>query len=268
MAKVPVTEESKNRFYYKYYEKMEIENLTADQFQAIQNSKGSLEDAVSIHDRNRYLDSGVIPETGYYPLKEGGLLVAGNIPMPDVTSDMLYWWYAWHGLEPLRYAIWNPEDHYDVKINDEGRVRSLDPTIPIPEKTWGATHVVTEALAPGQPDEIIIEFENPEKMGFDMSKVGTDDCEFLIAANGTMGAMKIPAVVFEFAKKINGIMTFSARFYIGYRIIDGTAKYMLPPDLKLPEEVAVALIGHNIKEFSHLGKVLPLVYAEEKDNWE
>lgn len=81
------------------------------------------------------------------------MLVAGNIPMPDVTPEMLYWWFAWHGLEPLRYAIWDPEDHFDVKINEEGRTRSLNPNIPMNEKSWGATHTVQESIG-GPPDEI------------------------------------------------------------------------------------------------------------------
>jgi hypothetical protein len=44
-------------------------------------------------------------------------------------------------------------------------------------------------------------------------------------------------------------------------------KYLLPPEVQLPEEVAVGLIAHNFKEFNHLQKILPSVYAEEKDNW-
>jgi hypothetical protein len=268
MEKVPVAADAATKSYYKYYENLPIANLTPEQLQFVAASKGTMEEALSIHDRNKLLDPGLLPEKmGYYPLKEGGLLVAGNIPMPDVTADMLYWWFAWHPLEPLRYAIWDPEDHFDVQIDEEGRKRSLDPAIPIPEKNWGATHVVQESLAPGQPDQITIEFTEPAKMGFDTSKVGTEGCEFLVCANGTMGSMKIPSVMIEFAKKVDGIMTFSARFYIGYRIIDGVAKYMLPPEVQLPEEVAMALLGHNIKEFTHLGKVLPLVYEEEKDRW-
>ena len=26
---------------------------------------------------------------------------------------MLQWWFAWHGIDPLRYAIWDPYDPYD-----------------------------------------------------------------------------------------------------------------------------------------------------------
>lgn len=266
MSKVPVAADAKTKSYYKYYE-MDIANLTPEQMQFVAGCKGTEEEALSIHDRKLLQEPGTYPEKmGYFPLKEGGLLVASNIPMPNVTADMLNWWFAWHCLDPLRYAIWDPEDHYDSKVNEEGRKRALDPAIPMAEKTWGATHTVQESLG-GPADEIVIMFTEPAKLGFDNEKIGTDGCEFMVAANALMGEMKVPVVMVEVAKKIDGVMTYQARFWVGYHIIDGEAKYLLPPEVKLPDEVAMGLVGHNIKEFTHLGKILPSVYAEEKDRW-
>lgn len=266
MAKVPVAPDAKTRSYYKYYE-MGIDGLTPEQTKFVAGCKGSAEEGLSINDRNLLLEPGTYPEKmGYFPLKEGGLLVAGNIPMPNVTADMLYWWFAWHGLEPLRYAIWDPEDHFDVKINDEGRRRALDPSVPMNEKTWGATHTVQESIG-GPPDEIVIMFTEPAKLGFDSTKIGKAGCEFMVSANALMGEAKIPVVMVEIAKKVDGAMTFQARFWVGYHIENGKAQYMLPPELQLPDQIAMGLISHNIKEFTHLGQILPSVYAEEKDNW-
>lgn len=266
MTKVPVAADAKTKSYYKYYE-MKIASLTEEQQQYIAQCKGTADDALSIHDCTKIQEPGTYPaKTGFYPLKEGGLLVAGNIPMPDVTADMLNWWWAWHGLDPLRYAIWDPEDHFDVKINEEGRQRALDPKVPMAEKNWGATHTVQESIG-GPPDEIVIMFTEPAKLGFDNNKIGTESCEFMVAANALLGPMKVPVVMAEVAKKVDGVMTFQARFWVGYHIIDGEAKYLLPPEVILPEEIAMGLVGHNIKEFTHLAKIPPSVYAEEKENW-
>ncbi len=71
-------------------------------------------------------------------------------------------------------------------------------------------------------------FQNPADMGYDMSKVGSKDCEFLISANALLGPMKMPVVMTEVAKKVDGVMTFMARFWVGYHIIDGEAKYLIP----------------------------------------
>ena len=265
MAKVPVAADASSKSYYKYYE-MGIENPTPEQMAYVVNSKGTAEEALELCDRNEIFNPDKQVKMGYYPLKNGGLLVAGNIPMPNVTADMLYWWWAWHGLDPLRYAIWDCEDHFDVHLNDEGRARALDPNVPLEEKAWGATHTVMESVG-GPADEIVIMFQNPADMGFNTSKIGTEDCEFLVCANALMGSMKVPVVMTEYAKRVDGVMTFHARFWVGYHIINGEAKYLLPPEVQLPEQVAMGLEAHNIKEFFNLAKILPSVYAEEKDNW-
>ncbi len=263
MAKVPVADDAATKSYYKYYE-MDIAGPTPEQMEYIANCKGTEEEALSIKDRAKLQEPGTTypARTGYFPLKEGGMLVAGNIPMPGVTGEMLQWWYAWHGLDPLRYAIWDPEDHFGVTLNEEGRQRALDPNVPLAEKTWGATHTVMESIG-GPPDEITIMFTDPAKLGFDDSKIGKDGCEFMVAANSLMGEQKVPVVMVEVAKKIDGEMMFQARFWVGYQIIDGEGRYLLPPEVQLPEEICMGLIGHNIKEFTHLGEILPQVYAEE-----
>jgi len=268
MAKVPVAADASSKSYYKYYEQLEIANLTPEQMEYVANCKGTVEEALSIHDRNKLLEAGTPPnKTGYYPLKEGGLLIASDIALPGVTSDMLWWWWPWHSVDPLRYSIWDPEDHFDVQPNEEGRARALDPNVPVEEKTWGATHYVKESIG-GPPDDIVIMFQDPKVMGYDWSKVGTPECKFLIAANALLGPMKVPVVMTETASEDeDGLLTFHARFWIGYHIIDGVGKYLLPPEVELPDQVAMGLVGHNIKEFTHLAKILPSVYAEEKDNW-
>ena len=81
----------------------------------------------------------------------------------------------------------------------------------------------------------------------------------------------MPVVMLEVAKKIDGIETFQARFWVGYHIIDGKAQCLVPAWNVIPQEecemLAKGLLGHNIKEFTNLNRVLPKVYAEEKDNW-
>lgn len=264
--KVPIKPEDRLKSYYKYYEQG-IVSPTPEIMEMVAKSKGTAEEAIEAADMNNFLSLERLPAgTGYYPLKAGGLLVAGNIPMPGVTADMLWWWFAWHGLEPFRYSIWDPEDHFSVAINEEGRRRALDPNIPLKEKTWGATHTVVEAIGE-TPDEITIMFKNPTDMGLDASKIGTKEIPFLVCANGLMGPMKIPSVLVEAAMPMDGGLEFRARFWMGYQVIDGKPKYLLPPDVVLPDDAGMGLLAHNLKEFPNLAKILPSVYAEEKDNW-
>lgn len=264
--KVPVAEDAKTKSYFKYYEEFEIAPYTPEQLAIIENAKGTMEESLPIGERVKVEGPGTLPaRTGYFPLEEGGMLVAGNIPTPDITGDMMYWWFAWHGLDPLRYAIWDPEDHYDTKLNDLGRQRALDPSIPIEEKAWAASHTVTESIG-GPPDVITLNFMDPSTLGYDMSMIGQPGCcEFLLTANSEIGDMHVPVHVVLVTKKIDGVMTTQERFWIGYAVIDGEGKYLLPPEVQVPEELCQGLVAHNLKEYTHLNKVLPLVYAEEKD---
>ena len=270
MAFVPIKEEDRMKRYFKYYEQG-ITSPTPEQLAMIDVSKGTVEEGLDIEERNKVLEPGTsCPRLGFFPTKDGGLLVSGNIPMPDCTAGMFYWWFAWHGLDGFRYSIWDPEDHYGLKINEEGRRRALDPSVPMEEKTWGATHVVNESIG-GPPDEITLMFQNPADMGMDVGKIGTEGCEFIVMANGLLGSTQMPVVMLEVAKKIDGEMTYQARFWIGYHIIEGKPQCLVPAWNVIPERerdmLAKGLLAHNLKEFGNLNKVLPKVYAEEKDNW-
>ena len=117
----------------------------------------------------------------------------------------------------------------------------------------------------------MIGFTDPGQMGYDWGKIETENCEFLVSANAQLGEMKVPVIMDETLKEVNGVKTFMARFWIGYNFVDGKAKCLAPVTKILPEEewtmIAKGLLAHNIKEFTNLNKILPSVYAEEKENW-
>ena len=48
-------------------------------------------------------------------------------PMRGLTPDMVNWWFAWHGLEDLRYMLWSPKDHFAVSMTDDDRAKVLNP---------------------------------------------------------------------------------------------------------------------------------------------
>ena len=82
-------------------------------------------------------------------MENGTAYLANLTKMPGVAADMFEWWFAWHGLNDMRYRIWDPEDHYYARQQMPKKV--LDPTVPMREKTWGTVHVVLEDIGAG-PD--------------------------------------------------------------------------------------------------------------------
>ena len=139
--------------------------------------------------------------------------------------------------------------------------------MPLEEKTWGANHVVIESLAPDdKPVPVEICFRNPAEMGIDPSKIGGPGCEFIVTANALNSGV-VPAFMVETAKKINGVMHFQVLFWVGYHVIDGKPVKRIPDDMEIPEVLAKLLYRHSTKEFTHLAKILPQVFQEERDNW-
>ena len=262
MSLVKVSAGSEKKRYYHYYAQG-LAPLPEEFQEKIKNAAIYNEGGLALKDRSQFLEANAtLPaKTGVYPLSEGGLLVASNMRVPNFTGEMLYWYFPWQVLEPLRYAIWDPEDHVDNQVSDVDRQRILDPAIPVREKIWGVTFHAVEAMG-GESEKVDITFYNPADFGLDASS-----CEFLIASNSLLGEQKIPVVMLEALKKINGVNELHLRFWIGYQIIDGEAKYLLPPEIKIPAEVGLKLIEHNFREFNNLHTVLPSLYAEEKDNW-
>lgn len=269
--KVPLKAGAKERSYYKYYLR-DMAQIPQEKQMFLKNPKGDPKDALRIEDRNKLFEDGYLAdEKGYFMLENGTGVVSNNTYFKGATGAMLQWWFAWHGIDPLRYAIWDPYDHYDLEISEEARMKLLSPDVSIPEKCYDVDHLVTESLVMGiDPVKLLIGFRNPASMGYDTSKIFTDKCSFLVCANVLIlpeDGSKIPVVMTHMARNIEGGCELRSRFWMGYQIIDGVPKKMIPDGMVFPEPVVADLLGHNFAEFTNLAAILPEVYAEEKDSW-
>ena len=173
---------------------------------------------------------------------------------------------GWHGLEPLRYAIWNPVDHYGVEVT-KGLERLTDLTLPVRERLWGVEHLIHESMVGDEPGEVTLEFLNPDQCGYDTAHAKPGRWLSGIVGRGRMGDVPI------FATEIlcvgeDGANELRCRFWIGYKLEDdGNLVCKLPTNIEVPPTMLHHLVMHNYREFAHLDKVLPRLYAEEKDNW-
>lgn len=272
MSRVSVPAESEHKSYYKYYLR-ELKEIPAEKQEILKNPVMPSENGLKIGDRNKIFDPGYLPgEVGIFYLEEGGCCVANKTFCPGCTGEMLQWWFAWHGVDPLRYAIWDPMDHYGLEMPEADKAKVLDPNVSIADKCREVHHTVLESLVIGdEPGEIEISFRDPALMGFDTDKIFTDACSFLVCANVEIitpeGIPNIPVVMLHTARDMDGGCEMRTRFWLGYQIIDGVGKCLLPSEVKLPEPLVASLLGHNFYEFTNLAEILPSVYAEEKDNW-
>jgi hypothetical protein len=223
-----------------------------------------------IQDLNRLLDSGYTEgENGYCVMPDGSGYVALRHPIENATPEMIDWWFAWHGLEDLRYKLWYPEMHISARVDADDRARILDPERPLRLKFQGMTHHVVEDIGGGVLNAVDISFLTPEDFGFDMTRFKPPYAEALAAANVTARGIDDPAdgaglplAFVHVARKTEDGIELRNRFWIGYQIVDREPVLMLPPDVRIPEEACHGLFLHDVQEGANLGSILPQLYRE------
>lgn len=264
MKKVPLTEAEKKTPYYKYFVR-DLTPIPAEKLAKLTDNKLSDETALLIDDKDRMFDPDFkTEEIGWAILSNKSAIVQNVTPMPGVTPEMFDWWFAWHGLEPMRYKIWDSEDHYYCQTRDPEI--SSDTSLSMKERYWNTTHDVLEDAGGGDllgrgpvREHIVISFQNPLNLGFDEEKWKAFDGTIVCAADA-----QSPVVMCHFLKRTPEGSELHTHFWMGYSLIDGKIV-----KLPLPEEVlaglggmAKGLFAHNIKEFTHLAAILPELYNE------
>ena len=272
MKIVPLYEGAEEKSYYKFLQ--EIEHVSGEEVARIKAIKTDPSLPPAFADRAIVQTPAYTPvPEGVYLLNDGTIFVSAVTPAPDLTGEMMEWWMIWHQLDPLRYALWNPEDHYDVKISDETRAQILDDRLPIRERGWGISCTISESMNGEKPAWGTLNFVEPAWAGFDNTLIGTDSCQFMLVANNVqeIGPLKYPILMCEMVRKsAEGKNEWVVAAWMGHGIKDGEEIcFKLPKTVraKLASEMPSMFIVHNHKEIGHLNKVLPAIYADQKDNW-
>lgn len=261
MSKVPITDAERCSPYYKYYA-TDMAAPAPELLTRLEENPLTAETALKITDVNDLFLPGYLPgEYGYCRLEDGSLTVSNLMFMSGVTPEMFDWWFAWHSLEPMRYKIWDPEDHYYGLTRNPDRMR--DNSISLKERCYNTISDVEETMGAGPVMKAVIQFRNPADIGFDPEK--------LAAFGGTIvcsGGEHAPVVMCHFLRPMEGGCELRSHFWIGWCIRDGRPFRLADhPINKMPVETLRNQMHHNIVEFSNLAAILPSVYEEFKDQW-
>ena len=259
--KVGVSKEERVLSYFRFYER-DMANIPDEKIALL--DKPSTLESVPFEERNLFLtgEDTKYCQVGCGVAANGTGFVCNETYMPNVTGEMLDWWFPWHSVgSDLRYKIWDPEDHYFARADKADYV--CDPNVPVKQKTWGVNHYIIEDVGNG-PGFLMIQFKRPRDFGLDESIIGSAKCQSLVAGIGDGNCAA--AMIHKWYPYKDGVMLCS-RFWIGYGVVDGKIVCTLPDKIKIPVAVSKGLFAHNIKEFSNLAAILPEVYAENKDNF-
>jgi len=213
-------------------------------------------------DMDRLLDPAPLEvETGWCHMPDGSGFVAARVEMPDVTAEMVDWWFDWHPRRPGRYEAWHPEAHVSAKllVGPEGQAKPF----------WGAVHEVREDVGTGEV-KARIEFLPPSQVGFstdalDDPRVGTIVC-------GRVGdrLMRHTVMCHVWLREGDGLVLRS-HFWLG-----GAIEPRLPGALSplgralgrplnsrsvrrfaLPGRLPASLARHCVEEYTNLAVILP-----------
>ncbi|WP_086975945.1 DAPG hydrolase family protein [Archaeoglobus fulgidus] len=218
-----------------------------------------LEGVLSFSEKDKMLDEGYLPyENGFHHFPDGRAYVACLTKMPKVSAEMIYWWFRWHSEEAIRYQIWYPGKHFDVRTDETG-----------------STHYVTEDVGTGK-QRIVIRFMTPAEFGFSKEKLETIDLKRNAIICARVGA-EIPGHVVwhtwmcHYAREAEKGVELRSRFWIGEEIeVSGPLALILARLLNrqavkrrmIPGNIGRHMFHHCAQEYHHLAEILPEVYEE------
>ncbi len=225
--------------------------------------------------RNDLLNPGYSSlENGYCKMSDGSVYVAVLTKMPNVTGEMLDWWFWWHPMDPLRYKIWYPEAHFSTTLN-------VDPDAyanrkgPYRERYWNTTNYPVEDVGIGE-ETLSIKFVSPSDFGFDVSRFDEANVVTVICAIVGSVNKKLSQHTYmcHFVRKTETGVEMRSRFWIGHTILrSGLSEQSLLnrvinakaiKKLLLPKNVGLAMAMHCTQEYIYLSAILPELYNTYK----
>lgn len=252
-----LTEQEKKKSYAKFFD-MPYPEVAAETL-ALMKEPMDPALALPIQQRNDLLKPGYLErEAGYCVMPDGSGYVASYVKMPGVTLEMLEWWFAWHGMESLRYKIWDPNDHYEAHVSRRHLKQRLDSSLNDREKNWNTSDFVLENVGEGTLP-LRISFRSPESFGFDRKEFESRKVTAICAHSGPPD-WDIPRTTFvHFGRETEDGIELRTRFWMGYMIVN---KKAVRTDFELDLRRVAGLAQHSPKEYTRLAAMLPQLYAE------
>jgi len=262
MKRRELTAEEKKKPYAKYFYK-DLAEIPQEDLDIVNAGPIDPARATPIEKRNDLMKPGYLDvETGYTVMPDGSGFAATLVKMPGVTPDMLDWWFNWHPMEGLRYALWCPVAHTNISVKNPAQ--HLDSSgVPLRVRNYGSTHYPVEGFNIQGADRIRIEFFSPEEFGLDMSMFKEPGISRVYCANVILDATHIPFNVFIHAiREVDGGVEYRSRYWVWQ-----TMKKGLPKKVKLPMPYKMMDMArnnclHSLTEYNNLASFLPQLYSE------
>ncbi|MFI3257215.1 MAG: hypothetical protein R3Y36_02830 [Spirochaetales bacterium] len=193
-------------------------------------------------------------ECGYDVMKDGFYLVSMYTAMPNVTKEMIDWWFWWHAQDAERYKAWYPGEHLSISYDKKDKEYFQSKTVPVFK---AVTHYPTERVGP-LVAPLSIKFVSPTDFGFSQEIMDENNVATIVC--GHVGAFKdlIPNTEMShiYFKTDDGLYSVS-RFWLGKRV-----KNKLLRKIFVTEKQAKGMAEHCFIEYGNFVKKIPQMYSE------
>lgn len=196
-------------------------------------------------------------EVGYNKFPDGSYLVSMTCPMPNITPEMIQWWFWWHPQKDERYQMWFPGEHFAISYAKKDRDYFEKEKLPaFQNNTQYPVERIGDMKMP-----LRIDFVEPTEFGFSEKDMFANAIPLIVC--GHVGAYK--GVIWHtemahiFKQTDDGLMLIS-RFWIGEKL-----KNPLLRKLILTDETAKGMAEHCYEEYRNLVKILPELYYKENE---
>ena len=268
MKRRDLTAEEKKKPYAKYFYK-ELAAIPPADLEKVNAGPVDPAKATSVHNRNDLMKPGYLDEeTGYTVMPDGSGFAATLVKMPGVTPEMLDWWFNWHPLESLRYAIWCPVAHEGISAETPEAHKDAS-GVALEERNYGRSHFPVEGFVLEGASRLRIWFRRPEEIGLDSERFTEPNISRCYAATVTakQGPARIPINIFMHAvRQVDGGVEYRSRYWLG-RTIDARRR-IVKSRVRLPRSMVYSMARcnciHSLIEYNNLASILPALYDEQQ----
>lgn len=203
-------------------------------------------------------------------MSDNSCYVAVLTKMPDVSGEMIDWWFWWHAVESLRYKIWFPGSHLANHARDPEQLKN--PALSFNQRFWNNTQYPVEDVGTGV-EQLSITFLPPADFGFDTSKFDEARVATVICARvGSVPKKVLHTDMCHFVRNTDNGVEMRSRFWIGrklnFTVLSETSPFQRLINAKftrkimIPAETPLEMAHHCAQEYNNLASILPELYRD------
>ena len=203
---------------------------------------------------NILLNADLQNEVRYKKADDGTYLVSMICPMPDITPEMIEWWFWWHPKKSERYRVWYPGSHFSIGYSKkQASYFECETRPPFRNNTQYPDEKIGGARIP-----LRIDFVTPEEFGFSKSVMQENNIPLIVCGHvGALnGFVQHTEMAHIFKQTEDGLFMIS-RFWLGK-----TMKNPLLRKMIITDKMAKGMAEHCCVEYRNLVEILPVLFRD------